>query len=111
MVSSVRAGGFAVAIGPRGVWEHARLIRSTGRTLAAREQKFALKLKQTGFDRTGATQSPQQACQPMSECKLDDGSRIDAADEGTLERSVRANMFESLDDGLVSKPLTPCAAA
>jgi hypothetical protein len=38
------------------------LIRSTGRTLAAREQKFALKLEQAGFDRTGATQSPQQAC-------------------------------------------------
>ncbi len=78
--------------------------------LLACEQKFGLQLKQTGFDRAGATQSPQQACQPMSECKLDDGSRINAADEGTLERSVRANMFESLDDGLVGKPVTPRAA-
>src|SRR5262245_7447826 len=111
MVLPVRAGGFAVAIGPRGGCEHAGLIRSTGRTLPAREQKSGLEFEQAGFDRTGATQAPQQARQPMNELELEYGSRINAADEGTLERSVRANIFESLDDGLVSKPVTPRAAA
>ena len=47
----------------------------------------------------------------MNERKLDHCSRIDAADEGTLERSVGANIFETLNDGLVSKPVTPSAVA
>jgi hypothetical protein len=47
----------------------------------------------------------------MTERKLNHGSRINTADERTLERSVRANIFESLNDGLLSKPVTPCAAA
>jgi len=47
----------------------------------------------------------------MNERKFDHGSRIDTADEGTLERSVGLNIFETLNDGLVSKPITPCAAA
>jgi len=47
----------------------------------------------------------------MNERKLDHGSRINTADEGTLERSVGPSIFESLDDGLVSKPVTPGAAA
>jgi hypothetical protein len=47
----------------------------------------------------------------MNERKLDHCSRINTADEGTLERSVGPNMFESLDDGLVSKPVTPSAPA
>src|SRR6516162_8558565 len=36
---------------------------------------------------------------------------INTADEGTLERSVGPKIFESLDDGLVSKPVTPSEAA
>jgi hypothetical protein len=47
----------------------------------------------------------------MNERKFDHGSRIDIADEGTLERSVGSNMFEGRNDGLVSKPVTPSAAA
>jgi hypothetical protein len=47
----------------------------------------------------------------MNELELDRGSRINSADEGTLERSVGSNMFESRNDGLVSKPITPSAAA
>jgi hypothetical protein len=47
----------------------------------------------------------------MNERKLQHGSRIDVADEGTLERSVGPSIFESLNDGLVSKPVTPWAAA
>jgi hypothetical protein len=47
----------------------------------------------------------------MNERKLDHRSRIHAADEHTLERSVGSNMFESRNDGLVSKPITPSAAA
>jgi hypothetical protein len=47
----------------------------------------------------------------MNERKLDHGSRINTADEDTLERSVGSNMFEILNDGLVSKPVTPGAAA
>jgi hypothetical protein len=79
--------------------------------LPARGQKFALDLKQAGFDRASTTKSPQQAGQPVSERKLDHGSRINTADEGALERSVGPNTFESLDDGLVSKPVTPSVAA
>ena len=84
---------------------------SAGRVLPARNQKFALELKQAGFDRTGTTKSPQQACEPMNERKLDHCSRINTADEGTLECSVGANMFESPNDGFISKPVTPRAAA
>jgi len=47
----------------------------------------------------------------MNERKLDHGSRINTADEGTLKRSVGPNMFETRNDGLVSKPITPSAAA
>jgi hypothetical protein len=47
----------------------------------------------------------------VSERKLEHGPRINTGDEGALERSVGPNMFEGLDDGLVSKPVTPSAAA
>jgi hypothetical protein len=47
----------------------------------------------------------------MNERKLDHGSRINTADEGALERSVGSNIFKSLSHGLVSKPVTPSAAA
>jgi hypothetical protein len=39
--------------------------------LPARGQKFALDLKQAGFDRASTTKSPQQACHPVSERKLE----------------------------------------
>jgi hypothetical protein len=39
--------------------------------LPARGQKFALDLKQAGFDRASTTKSPQQAGLPVSERKLD----------------------------------------
>jgi hypothetical protein len=47
----------------------------------------------------------------MNERKLQHGSRINTADEGALERSIGSNIFEGLDDGLVSKPIAPSAAA
>ena len=47
----------------------------------------------------------------MKERKLDRCSRINTADEGTLERSVVPNIFEVLSDCLVGEPLTPAAAA
>jgi len=87
------------------------LTGPAGRVLPARGQSFTLELKQPRFDRTGTTKSPEEACEPMNERKLDHGSRINAADEDTLERSVGSNMFEILNDGLVSKPITPSAAA
>src|SRR5262249_57854519 len=90
------------SIGPRG-GGRSRLTGSAGRVLPAREQSFTLELKQPGFDRTGTTKSPQQACQPMNERKLEHGSRINTADEDTLERSVGSSMFEGRNDGLVSK--------
>ena len=83
----------------------------TGGALSLREQEFALDFEQARFDRTGATKSPQQACQSMNERKLNHGSRINTADEGTLERSVGSNIFETLNDGLVSKPIAPGVAA
>ena len=45
----------------------------------------------------------------MKELKFYHRPRI--ADEGTFERSVGPNMFEILNDGLVSKPVAPNAAA
>jgi hypothetical protein len=47
----------------------------------------------------------------MNERKFDHRSRIDIADEGTLERSVGPSIFNIPNDGLVGKPITPCAAA
>ena len=47
----------------------------------------------------------------MNERKLEHGSRINTADEGTLERSVGSNIFEILDDGLVGESITPSAPA
>jgi hypothetical protein len=84
---------------------------SAGAVLLARGQKFALNLKQASFDRAGTPKSPQQACQSMSERKLEDGSRINTADEGALECPVGSNIFEMPDDGLISKPATPSATA
>ena len=84
---------------------------AAGRVLPARGQSFTLELKQPGFDRTGTTKAPEEACQPISELELDHGPRINTADEDTLERSVRPNIFEGLDDGLVGKPVPPGAAA
>jgi hypothetical protein len=49
-------------IGHGGSWERPRLTRPAGRVLPACEQKFALDLKQAGFDRAGTTKSPEQAC-------------------------------------------------
>jgi hypothetical protein len=98
-----------MAIGPRG--GRSRLTGPAARVLPARGQSFTLELKQPRFDRTGTPKAPEEACQPMNELKLDHGSRINTADEDTLERSVGSNMFEILNDGLVSKPITPTAAA
>ena len=48
-----------------------RLTGSAGRGLPARGQKFGLDFKEAGFDRASTTKSPQQACQPVSERKLE----------------------------------------
>src|SRR5215831_13822098 len=106
MVSSVQARTFAMAIGLGGVWERPRLAGCAGRILPMCKQKFGLDLKQAGFDRAGTTKSPQQACQPMNERKLQYGSRINTADEATLEGSIGSNIFESLDDRLIHKAVT-----
>jgi len=98
-------------IGPGVSLERPRSTGSAGGVLPAGGQKFAVRLKQAGFDRAGATKSPQQVCQPMNERKLDHGSRINTTDEGTLERSIGASIFEILNDGLVGKPAAPSAAA
>src|SRR5262249_10151359 len=70
VASSVRAGGFAMAIGAGGSLQRPRLTGSAARGLPARGQKFALDLKEAGFDRASTTKSPQQAGQPVSERKL-----------------------------------------
>ena len=111
MVSSIRARAFGMAIGLSGGWERPRLTAPVGRVLLECEQMFAPDLEQAGFDRAGTTKSPQQACESMNERKLQHGSRINAGDEGALERSEGANIFDNLNDGLVSKPITPSAAA
>ena len=98
-----------MAIDPRG--GRSRLTGSAGRVLPARGQSFTVELKQPRFDRTDTTKAPEEACQPISELELDHGPRINTADEDTLERSVRPNIFDGLDDGLVGKPVTPGAAA
>ncbi len=58
-------------IGPGGSLERPGLTGSAGRVLPAGGRKFVLHLKQAGFDRAGATKSPQEACQPVSERKLE----------------------------------------
>jgi len=47
----------------------------------------------------------------MNERKLDHCSRINIADQATLQRSVGPNIFKGLDDGLISKAVAPTAAA
>jgi hypothetical protein len=42
----------------------------------------------------------------MNERKLQHGSRINTANEATLEGSVGPNIFKNLDDGLVRKAVT-----
>ena len=59
MVWSVRAGDFVMAIGLGGGWSLSRLTGCAGGVLSARGQKFALDLKQAGFDRAGTTKPPQ----------------------------------------------------
>ena len=98
-----------MAIDPRG--GRSRLTGSAGRVLPARGQSFTQKFKQPRFDRVGTTKPPQEACQPMNELKLQHGSRINTADEGALERSIGSNIFDGVDDGLVSKPIAPGVAA
>src|SRR5262249_18433555 len=92
---------YAADIGPRG--GRSRLTGSAGRVPPAREQSFTLELKQPPFrshwhDEVATTGLPADA-------------RINTADEDTLERSVGWTTFESRNDGLVSKPITPSAAA
>jgi hypothetical protein len=72
---------------------------------------LAFDLKQTRFDRGGATKSPQQARQSMTSASsiIDRGSTLPM--RAPLERSVGPDIFEILNDGLVSKPVTPSAAA
>ena len=60
-----------MAIGSGGSLQRPRLTEPAGRGLPARGQKFALDLKEAGFDRASTTKSPQQACQPVSERKLE----------------------------------------
>src|SRR5262249_20760053 len=67
----VRARGYLVAIGLSTGLQRCRLTESAGGSLPACEQKFGLHLKQAGFDGTSMTKSPQQACQPVSEHKLE----------------------------------------
>jgi len=47
----------------------------------------------------------------MNERKLQHGAGIDAADESTLVGSVGSNIFETVNDGLVSETVTPGAPA
>jgi hypothetical protein len=60
-----------MAIGSGGSWQRPRLTGPAGQVLPACEQKFALDLKEAGFDRAGAPKSPQQAGQPVTEPKLE----------------------------------------
>src|SRR5262249_19125515 len=66
---------------------------------------------QTGPFRSRWHDLPQQACQSMTKREFEHGSRINTADEGTLERAVGSNILEIPNDGLISEPVTPSAAA
>jgi hypothetical protein len=59
IVTSVRTRAFAMSIGPGRNLERAAWIESTERDLTTAGPNFALHLKQAGFDRAGATESPQ----------------------------------------------------
>jgi hypothetical protein len=69
MVSSVRAGTFAMAIGPSGRCARPRLAGPAGGVLPGREQKFA------SVSIALARKSPQETCQSMNERRLDHCSR------------------------------------
>jgi hypothetical protein len=51
-----------MAIGPSGGLECPRLTGSARGVLSEREQRFALNFKQAGFDRSGTTKPPHEAC-------------------------------------------------
>src|SRR5260370_3883994 len=53
-----------------------RLAGPEGRVLPAREQNFALGLKQARFDPAGTMKVPKKTCPPIKERKLDHPSRI-----------------------------------
>jgi len=110
IVWSVRAKGSSVAIGLSESLQRPVACSARGVLLAC-EQKFGLDLKEAGFDCAGSAKSPQQACESMNERQLDHGSGINTTNEGALERAIGSNMFESRNDGLVSKPVTPGATA
>jgi hypothetical protein len=62
IVSPVRTKGDLVAVGLNVSLERRRFTGPAGAALLACGQKFALNLKQAGFDRAGTPKSPQQAC-------------------------------------------------
>jgi hypothetical protein len=103
MVRDHRARG-----GHRG---RSRLTGCMGRLLPARGQKFALELKQPPFRSRLHDEVATRGLPSMNELELDYGSRINSADEVALKRSVGPNVFEILNDGLVSEPITPTGAA
>jgi hypothetical protein len=105
---SYRAKAFAMAIGPRGA-SPANWARGTGSADAWAELHTG---SQTDRFRSHWHDEVTTTGVPADErAKLDHASRINIADERTLERAVGSNLFESRNDGLVSEPITPSAAA
>lgn len=63
-------------------------------------QDFGLDPHEIGFDRGGATQAPQQWCQPQDKLTLDGGLGVVVRNDGRLERSVVLDILDNFDDGL-----------
>ena len=68
-------------------------------------QYFGLDPKQIGLDRGGATQTPQQRCQPQHQLALDRGLGVVIRNDGRLERSVVLDILDTIDDGFRAQPM------
>jgi hypothetical protein len=66
--------------------------------MAAITQDFGLDLKETGLDRCGAADTPQEGCQPKYQLAFGRGPGIVIRDDGRLERPVVSSILEDFDD-------------
>jgi hypothetical protein len=74
--------------------------------LSELKQMFRLDLKQAALNGGRATQPPQQARQPEHELSLDRRLRIIVSGHGKFERCIILGIFQRVDHGFCSQPVT-----
>jgi hypothetical protein len=65
-----------------------------------------LDLEQAAFDRCGATEPPQQACQSENEFSFESELGVVIGNDGHLERNVIFGIFWHVDHGFCDQPMT-----